>query len=28
LIFEEGELTPDADLALQFQAISGMTQEQ
>lgn len=24
LIFDEGELAPDADLALQFQAISGM----
>lgn len=28
LIFDEGELVPDADLALQFQAISGMAPEQ
>ncbi|BBI92361.1 putative transcriptional regulator [Serratia symbiotica str. Tucson] len=28
LIFDEGELAPDADLALQFQAISGMAPEQ
>lgn len=28
LIFDEEELTPDADLALQFQAISGMSPEQ
>jgi len=27
LIFEDGELSPDADLALQFQAISGMAPE-
>lgn len=28
LIFEEGELAPDADLALQFQAIANMAPEQ
>lgn len=28
LIFEEDELQPDADLALQFQAINNMSQEQ